>query len=275
MALGSPVDIELDKFGYAHILYHQTEPFDQVRYTYQDAAGWHSTPVTNTLSNCEDMALDSQDNPHLSCIANDHLVYAHLDSGGWHTQTIASLGVPWGYSSIAVDDFDYTHISYDNPNHGSLEYAFIGAGSPVTETVNAYGGAHLSLALSSVGQPFISYANPAGGLELAYRDNRRLAHPQSRSQGRLPGVAPRTHPLRLLKGTSLLPWTLPTSRISLTWNRTEPAACTISTLAQINGAMSWSMRIRAGVPAYSLRSSWMRPATRTSPITSKGIRTAT
>ena len=176
-SLTGPVDLEMDKQGYAHILYHQTAPFSQVRYTFQDSLGWHTSTIPGYLI-CEDMALDSQGLPHLSCEDGGfNLVYAYLASSGWLTQTVTDY-VRGDYSSIAVDSADVAHISYSAPNRGDVEYATIIAGNPAIESASSSagvykaGGIYTSLAFTSAGVPYISYINCNGDQpSLAHRDS--------------------------------------------------------------------------------------------------------
>jgi hypothetical protein len=171
-SLWGPVDIEMDKNSYAHILYHQIEPVNQVRYTFQDSLGWHTSTVRG-MQTCEEMALDSLGLPHLICVNGHNWIYAHLDSSGWLTQSLGTSDSGIGYLSIAVDSADVAHISYTAKGQYSIEYATLGAGVPVTETVsNQYIGAYTSLALSSTGIPYISFISGFGAWPyLAYKDS--------------------------------------------------------------------------------------------------------
>jgi hypothetical protein len=104
------------------------------------------------------LALDGNDNPHISYRGSDSLLrYASWEAGyGWRIQSIPGQGI---FSSIAVDSQGRPHISYYSNN--KLMYASWESGSSTWEiqTVDSGGttGYYSSIVLDSQDRPHIAY----------------------------------------------------------------------------------------------------------------------
>ncbi|MBC8275708.1 MAG: Ig-like domain repeat protein [Chloroflexi bacterium] len=158
--------------NYPHISYSGGDfPNMSLKHIYQDATGWQPVENVDTdqLVNWTAIALDSNNHIHVSYLARNSVSvysvrYAYKDSL-WHTGTVVdSIGShgAW-YTSIALDDSDYPHISYHHSNTGSLKYAH-NDGSWNTETVDAGSsnvGEFSSIAVDSSGYPHIAYYDDA------------------------------------------------------------------------------------------------------------------
>jgi hypothetical protein len=67
------------------------------------------------------IALDSEDNAHISFVANNNLTYATNESGGWVSVDVEDTAGDG--SSIAIDSEDNVHISYYDGTFTALKYA--------------------------------------------------------------------------------------------------------------------------------------------------------
>ena len=59
------------------------------------------------------IAVDSNNHPHFA-YGGDHLYYAYYDGSSWHYETVDSSPGVGRYASIALDESDNAHISYNN-----------------------------------------------------------------------------------------------------------------------------------------------------------------
>ncbi|RZD37629.1 MAG: hypothetical protein CXT71_07830, partial [Methanobacteriota archaeon] len=105
------------------------------------------------------LAIDSNDDVHISYYGNEDLKYATDSSGSWVTSTIDSEGVVGKYTSLALDSNDDVHISYYDTSNDDLKYATDSSGSWVTSTIDSLGavGLYTSLAIDSNDDVHISY----------------------------------------------------------------------------------------------------------------------
>jgi len=173
--------LALDSNDYPHLTYgmgrfycfpQQMSVFS-TGYSYYDGS-WHHNEVDNYyppgLHNS--LALDSSDNPHISCSNNyNRLTYTYYD-GSWHTEeNVDSDGNVGGYNSIALDSNDHPHISYYDYTNGDLKYAWCdmeGGDTTCTwhiEAVDSVGdvGLYTSIDLDSNDRPHISYYDATNG----------------------------------------------------------------------------------------------------------------
>jgi hypothetical protein len=98
--VGKYTSLELEGSGYPHISYFDDTNNDLL-YTYQDASGWHTEIA-------------------------DGFLYGHKDVAGWHDEIVTAISVEYiigQYSSLALDDQDYPHISYFHNSDKELKYA--------------------------------------------------------------------------------------------------------------------------------------------------------
>ena len=125
------------------------------------------------------IALDSNDYPHISYFDSDwpsldgDLLYAYMDSGGWHVTTVDSNGNVGEGCSLALDSSGYPRISYIDTTNENLKYAYWDGGSWQTVTVDNTGdyGGYTSLALDSSDYAHISYSDTTDyDVKYAYMD---------------------------------------------------------------------------------------------------------
>lgn len=120
---GGANSIALDENGYPHISYTS---FEGIRYAYQDATGWYTETADDgggiyNVAGPTSIALDGNGRPHIGYsdytdLNNWLLKHAYKDAIGWHITTVAGgpgKGLIGKYKSIAVDQDDHAHISYD------------------------------------------------------------------------------------------------------------------------------------------------------------------
>jgi hypothetical protein len=101
-----------------------------LQYAIRSDTGWQIETVSDVYARSISLAVDRNGSPHISYII-DHvksygadLMYAYLDEGVWHTQTIMANDQGWVvfYSSITLDEDDDPHISYLNHNYAENNY---------------------------------------------------------------------------------------------------------------------------------------------------------
>ncbi|MFH0975867.1 MAG: hypothetical protein V1874_08810 [Spirochaetota bacterium] len=120
-----------------------------------------------TVGEYSSIALDSNDNPHISYYyhnnnySNGNLKYARWTGSTWSISTI-DTGVNLGlYTSIAIDNNNRPHISYlDASSNRDLKYArWTGSSWSIATVDSAYIGYDTSLVIDSSGNPHISYCD--------------------------------------------------------------------------------------------------------------------
>ncbi|MCE7700094.1 MAG: chitobiase/beta-hexosaminidase C-terminal domain-containing protein, partial [Methanobacterium paludis] len=183
--------IVVDSSGYPHIAYYQkatstTDP--ELKYTYEDAKGWHTVTVDTSQSGSGyyvSLALDSLGYPHIVYKQEfgdgnlNILKYAYEDAKGWHyfNLTTSYEGNALGDDIVDINLLLYQNqprISFYNITGGKVEYMYNNGTSWVTEVVASTSGPWNSLALDSSGNPKISYysissASGKGSLRYAQR----------------------------------------------------------------------------------------------------------
>ena len=188
--VGEYTSLALDEEGYPHISYfdYTNRINPNLKYAYQDASGWHIETVDSEgqVGWYTSLALDESGYPHISYHSYYNptgeyaLKYAHQDASGWHIETVDSVGITGYYTSLALDESGYPHISYYDDTNDDLKYAYQDASGWHIETVDSAGyvGEYTSLTLDGSGYPHISYyccGTPTpgcniGDLKYAYQD---------------------------------------------------------------------------------------------------------
>lgn len=162
----------IDSAGNIHVVYLQEGSPNKVIYT-SSGAGWLAPAVladTTVTDIYPAIAIDSNNNVHISCASDTGLSYITDITGAWQTLAVDSGNIgeyPGFYTSIKVDG-SIVHISYYDPVNENLKYARSGNIAPQTEpgcnpgwncyTLDSTGnvGMHSSLALYS-GKVYITY----------------------------------------------------------------------------------------------------------------------
>ncbi|MCP4539299.1 MAG: hypothetical protein GY832_19355 [Chloroflexi bacterium] len=159
--------LALDESDRPHISYYDGSHYD-LKYAWHDGSAWRIETVDSEgiVGWYSSLALDGADRPHISyyyCGAYGdqgicdpgHLKYAWHNGSAWHIETVDSEGDAGRYSSLALDELGYPHISYYD---GYLNYAWHNGSVWHIETVGSEGGAReISLALDRADRPHISY----------------------------------------------------------------------------------------------------------------------
>lgn len=160
--VGEPVDamrprlsIALDSDNKPYLAYGDADP-DSAWYAIKIGNDWFVEKIGGIDPA---LALDSDDNPHISYYAidagNPVMRYSRKTAGGWVNETIDSSTWNLRSSSLALDTSDNPHISYSNGTH--LKYAAKIEENWATHTVDSMGGEFTCLALDSNNNPHILY----------------------------------------------------------------------------------------------------------------------
>jgi hypothetical protein len=178
--VGRWTSIVLDSLDYPHISYFD-DINDDLKYAYKDNSGWHIETVNSygSVGSGSEIALDSDGYPHIVYYGNydghRRIKYAFKDFSGWHTSTAVwdISGQNWTGTpfSIALDIYDYPHISYFDDN--DLKYIYKRGTSWHYKTVETgcREGSGSSIALDQNGYPHIAYNRESGeDLKYAYKD---------------------------------------------------------------------------------------------------------
>jgi len=174
---GQYTSIALDRFDRPHISYYDDNLGDLIyaKCTTEecwDETNWVKSSVDsdNNVGMYSSIALDSNDNPHISYYDADggDLKYAYFD-GTWDILTMDSEGETGQNTSIALDSNDNAHISYTSFGTG-IKYIYWHHSPPYgsLETVQV-GGWASSIAIDSNNTPHISCLTSTG-MHYAYLD---------------------------------------------------------------------------------------------------------
>lgn len=125
------------------------------------------------------IALDSQDNPHISFYSGSALKYASRTGTNWTIQTVDPAG---SSGPLVLDSHDRPHISYSVT--GTLIYASWDGSKWDMQTVDQDGAEYVSLALDSNDKPHLSYLKD-GALKYAELNNSVWSIQTVDSQGQI------------------------------------------------------------------------------------------
>ncbi len=200
---GFGTSIEVDSLNYPHISYivllqFSTIPGDMY-YCHWTGSYWEIEYVCSIgaqviIGTNTSLALDSSDNPHITCpyrgTSQNNLRYNYWTGTSWEIDTVDSIGL---WSSITLDQSDYPHISYYCSEDSSLRYSSWNGSSWDMETVDSSGDVGLctSIALDPMGNPHISYLDETNdNLKYAFYDPTGIEDNPASSELTISGVAP-------------------------------------------------------------------------------------
>ncbi len=174
---GHDSSLDLDA-GVPHISYGVL--WDYLRHACRENGIWSADTIsTRPMSGVwHSLVMDQFENPHVCYYwwgdPHSHLVYASLDSNGWHSEWVIG-STSYSYLpgiSLAVDGADCRpHVSYCDCYYGRLMYAYKDESGWHVQEVEGQGGftwwSRSSLAINRLGKPHIGYYAP-GGADLRY-----------------------------------------------------------------------------------------------------------
>jgi hypothetical protein len=159
--------LELDSADLPHAVYKSSLYFSlDLKYAYFDGTDWTITSVDDDDTTEPDIALDSDNYPHVTYIkpgdSNDtYLMYACWNGAAWEYEIVDEVGMSGHiYSpSIDVDTNGNPHIAYSIGEYSPhLKYAVLGDDGWAIETVETdYHSFYSSLTLDGNDNPHISY----------------------------------------------------------------------------------------------------------------------
>jgi len=121
--------IALDSGGQPHISYYHWST-SSLKYAYRDATGWHTETVGADSGSGWYTAIALGGGTHIS-YQGGSLDYAYHNPSGWLFETVDSGGWSTGlYTSLALDQSTYPHVSYYDEDADCLKYAYFAVGQP-------------------------------------------------------------------------------------------------------------------------------------------------
>ena len=171
---GAYASISLDSKDNPHVCY-----FDSgLKYASFDGSSWKIQTIDNnaTYTKCQaSISVDSNDNPHIAYSAGltsqiQSLKYAYFNGTSWNIETVDGEGY---YVSMALDSYNYPHVSYRNGT--IVKYAHFNGTSWSVEVIDNANPAksglefwRTSLALNSRNIPHILYKYEEGARLVYY-----------------------------------------------------------------------------------------------------------
>ena len=177
IATWDKTSLAIDSSDYIHLVY-RTPSTNRLTYGTNLTGGWVWTDIDNctgsTFGNScgPSIALDSNDNVHISYSSGSDLKYASIISPTVTITTVVPGASPGKYHAIAIDSNNQPHISYHNSVLNTLWYATYTGGQWVTEVVDPETdtGRGNSIAVDSNGYVHISYRSESD-VTLRYATN--------------------------------------------------------------------------------------------------------
>ena len=146
-----------------YIAYHVAQP-GILRWAWRQDQQWHTEDITEMDQQDDgtfiDLALDSDDRPHLVFSGNNAHAYAYYDVDGWQFEDGASL---YAHGALALDGEDRAHVVSAQFQGYVLFYSVYDGVERVTheelKTVDGeqLAGAYGSITLDADGNPHIAY----------------------------------------------------------------------------------------------------------------------
>ncbi len=138
--------LKIDSNGYSHIICGALNDA-VIRHLYQNGSGWHTEQITIGTGTDVSLAIDKNDNLHVSYQSNG-LKYAYNDGTGWHLENVDTSSNESGkYSSIALDSAGMPRIGYFR-SWTSIKYAYRDESGWHTETVDTIGSASHAISIA-------------------------------------------------------------------------------------------------------------------------------
>ncbi len=158
------LSLAVDSQGYPHFtVYNFSAACRNINaeqsYAYQDSGGWHieevvGDPMVPYSGGTSSIALDKNGHPHILLDVVSGQEYAYRDEAGWHFEGLPA-GAPLSYTTLAVDEMGYVHIS---GGYGYLKYAYRDDSGWNVEAVDSVDpDSDTSLVLDSDGFAHIGY----------------------------------------------------------------------------------------------------------------------
>jgi hypothetical protein len=137
-SVGRNTSLALDASDHPHISYYD-HTNSVLKYARYDGTDWHLETVDTTghteyARGSISLALDGSGHPCIGyyTVNNRNLKYARHDGTTWQIETVDSTGdVGWG-ASLALDELDQPHISYNDDSKDDLKYAHQGYPPPIS-----------------------------------------------------------------------------------------------------------------------------------------------
>jgi hypothetical protein len=134
-------------------------------YSVYDGSQWQEQWAFPGEANSINLALDSEDNPHLTFMLYEGnyriLYYAFRDGQEWITEALTTDFSAGQYNSLVLDEAGLPHVAYLNQSTGNIMVAFNdGSGWQHAAVVESEGGryfSHISLALDANDHPHIAF----------------------------------------------------------------------------------------------------------------------
>jgi hypothetical protein len=167
---------EIESFSF-HIIYVFYNYGSPILYYRKYTGTWTSAEQVSSIPDVSagwqnDIAVDANNDPHISFVyADEGVKYRKKSGGSWESvELVAGTSDP-AFTSITVDNSNFPHIAYDHDGWGSIGYCFKTSGGwQPQENVGAGGGWNTygaSIAISG-DEKFIAYYS-SGKLRFARR----------------------------------------------------------------------------------------------------------
>lgn len=156
--------LQLDSGGLPHVAYGGIRLY----YARKVGANWIAQEIDNLASTYVSLAVDKNDQAHISYVSDKKLKYAAWDGAQWVKETVDSRGGV--YTSIALDSSDSPQISYCSSdglmlarrNGSGWATASVGINCDeggISLAFDGNGYAHISLIRSGIGEGGPTYAH--------------------------------------------------------------------------------------------------------------------